>query len=226
MDALMNLRTNLFKWLLYSFGMIVVLYAIVYICGRAIDKKRTYKFFRYKFSHIDGMTYRVLFRYCPWQYKKRAQIEERYRYKFVYEDKLYKVIAPYKNKDESFFKGRIFKTYSIDVVPYEDVAMQQHIVNNVSTVVNGHNYGQVHSTIISENMVEVKRELLNELDILLQNENITLGEIEQISQFRESIADGSAKKRDASKFIEYMKTYVPFATAIINLVSALFKIAL
>lgn len=200
-------------------GLILLLLYILITFLRKRDLKIDYsnKQIRFYIQNINGIDY-LLIPYLFWQNGKLNVIKNLFSDYFEYNGIHYKIELLYINQSHMQQVDDLFP-HSF----YRDCKSVIKRIDSQST-----NYGNINNTYINGNNNQFSIQQSQYLDIeteierFIQNENL-LSDFDKntLESFLYQLSKGSPQKSNAQKAIEVLSKFLPFTTAIINMIKAL-----
>lgn len=214
---------NFFKLLplivLLTCGLILLLLYILITFLRRKDLKIDYssKKIRFYIQNINGIDY-LLVPYLFWQNGKLNVIKDLFSDRFEYNGNCYKIELLYTNQSHFQQVDDLFPRYF-----YRDCKSVIKRIYSQPT-----NYGNINNTYIngSNNQLCIHQsqylDLEMEIEKFIQNEKL-LSDFDKdtLESFLYQLSKGSLKKGNAQKAIDVFSKFLPFTTAIINMIKAL-----
>lgn len=197
--------------------------AVVAICTIArmvlgiIDSKTDYtdSFIFGEIRSTDKIRYIVP--YYSWQRNKLNTIIERYKDYVEYNGKKYKVVIWHKDQphpsfltnNSSFFE----RDFIAELAPIDD---SHPAVNSISLDVSGNG-----------NILNINQNSCNSIEYEIEKligpaSALTDPERDALLLFKYKMTDNTASKTDANKVVDILTQYLPFTTALIELINSLF----
>lgn len=184
-----------------------------------IDSKTNYSdaFIFGEIRSTDKIRYIVP--YYKWQRNKLSTIIERYNDYVEYNGKKYKVVIWHKDQphlsfltnNSSFFE----RDFVAELAPIDD---SHPVVNSISLDVSGNG-----------NTLNINQNSYNSLEYEIEKwispaSVLTAQERDALLLFKYKMADHTASKTDANKVVDILTQYIPFTTALIELINNLFML--
>ena len=215
----MDLFKLLLLIILLAGGLILLLLYILITFLREKDLKIDYsnKQIRYYIQNINGIDY-LLIPYLFWQNGKLNVIKKLFSDHFEYNGNCYKIELLYTNQSHLQQVDDLFPQNF-----YRDCKSVIKRIDSQPT-----NYGNINNTYINGNNNQLCIQQSQYLDIeteiekFIQNENL-LSDFDKdtLESFLYQLSKGSPQKNNAQKAIDVLSKFLPFTTAIINMIKAL-----
>lgn len=200
-------------------GLILLLLHILITFLRKRDLKIDYsnKQIRFYIQNINGIDY-LLIPYLFWQNGKLNVIKNLFSDYFEYNGIYYKIELLYVNQSHLQQVDDLFPHNF-----YRDCKSVIKRIDSQST-----NYGNINNTYINGNNNQLSIyqsqyfDIETEIEKFIQNEN-HLSDFDKntLESFLYQLSKGSPQKSNAQKAIDVLSKFLPFTTAIINMIKAL-----
>ena len=214
---------NFFKLLLLVLlggGLIfLLLYILIITFLRKRDLKIDYsnKQIRFYIQNINGIDYLII-PYLFWQNGKLNAIRDLFSDHFEYNGICDKSELLYINQSHLQQVGDLF--------PHNFYRDCKSVIKRIDSQLT--NYGNINNTYINGNNNQLSIQQSQYLDIeteiekFIQNENL-LSDFDKdtLESFLYQLSKGSPQKSNAQKAIDVLSKFLPFTTAIINMIKAL-----
>lgn len=200
-------------------GLILLLFYILITFLRKKDLKIDYsnRKIRFYIQNINGIDY-LLIPYLFWQNGKLNVIQDLFSDHFEYNGNCYKIELLYTNQSHL--------QQVDDLLPQKFYRDCKSVIKRIDSEPT--NYGNINNTYISGNNNQLCIQQSQYLDIeteiekFIQNENL-LSDFDRdtLESFLYQLSKGSPQKSSAQKAIDILSKFLPFTTAIINMIKAL-----
>ena len=215
---------NFFKLLLLVLlggGLIfLLLYILIITFLRKRDLKIDYsnKQIRFFIQNINGIDYLII-PYLFWQNGKLNAIRDLFSDHFEYNGICYKIELLYTNQSHLQQVG--------DLLPHNFYRDCKSVIKRIDS--QSTNYGNINNTYINGNNNQLSIQQSQYLDIgteiekfIQKNENLlSASDKDTLESFLYQLSKGSPQKSNAQKAIDVLSKFLPFSTAIINMIKAL-----
>lgn len=211
------------KYLPYVFliiGLLIVgLLLLLIKFLRALDMKIDYsnKKIDYYIQNINGIDY-LLIPYFFWQEGKLNKIKALFSDHFEFEGQCYKI--------ELLYTGQIHLPQHKDLFPQRFYRDCKSVIKRIEP--REINCRNINNTYISgdNNQISIQQDQYLSIEIeiqkFIQNENyLSDFEKETLQSFLYQISKGSPKESTTKKVVDILSKFLPFTTAIINMIKAL-----
>jgi len=186
---------------------------------RAQDIKIDYsnKQIKYYIQNINGINY-ILIPYFFWQAGKLNAIKALFSDRFEFEGQCYKIELLYTGQNHLPQCGDLFPQWF-----YRDCKSVIKCIESKSV-----NYGNINNTYINgdNNKISIQQDqylsIETQIQKFIQNEN-HLSDLDKeiLQSFLYQLSKGAPKESTAKKAVDILSKFLPFTTAIINMIKSL-----
>ena len=199
--------------------LIAVLLLLLIKFLRAQDMKIDYsnKSIKYYIKNINGINY-ILIPYFFWQNGKLKAIKSLFSDRFEFEGQCYKI--------ELLYTGQSHLQQCSDLFPQWFYRDCKSVIKRIES--KSINYGNINNTYINgdNNNISIQQDqylsIEKQIQKFIQNENhISDLDRETLQSFLYQLSKGSPEVSTAKKAIDILSKFLPFTTAIINMIKSL-----
>ncbi|MFS0673640.1 hypothetical protein [Ornithinibacillus sp. 179-J 7C1 HS] len=207
-------------------GVILFLVCILFLKFlQFIDSRINYenKLINYYFLSNNG-SFQVRVPYYFWQTSKKLAIEARFSEEITFENRVYEVLASFKNQDHlenklDIFPSWFYRDYVIEVDLKREENLN-YVVYGDAIIGDSNIVSRDNSTITinQDNRQIIYKEIYS---FYRTNQFIDLQDKNIIDDFMDKLKGNNVNKWDIDRVVDILNKYIPFSTAIINLIRAL-----